>query len=100
MSISGHFVRTQEFVTRQIAGETLVIPIKGGIGDLNSIYTLNQTGTLIWESLSAGAPVADIVEAVCREYDVAEEEAARDVAEFLASLEAEDLAHRSQRSGG
>jgi len=99
MSTCVYSFKKQEFVTRRIAGETLIIPVKGGVGDLNSIYTLNQTGTLIWEALSAGTPVGEIVKAICRAYDVAEDSAAKDVAEFLASLHAEDLVLRLQDSG-
>ncbi len=94
------FTKRQELVTRRIAGETVIIPVKGGIGDLNSIYTLNETGTLLWESLSAGMPVGELVGTVCREYDVTEAAAEKDIAEFLESLRAEDLICASQVDGG
>jgi hypothetical protein len=39
------FVRSKSVVCRQIAGETLVVPIRGKVGDLASIYTFNSTGS-------------------------------------------------------
>ncbi len=90
----------QEVVTRRIAGETVIVPVKGGVGDLNSIYTLNQTGTLIWELLGAEVPVTDIVSALCREYDVGKDAAESDIEEFLNALQAEGLIRAAQECGG
>ena len=41
----------RRFVTRQIAGETLIIPIASQVGDLDAIYTLNEVGSRIWALL-------------------------------------------------
>ena len=43
------FSKEDNCVTREIAGETIIVPIKGRVGDLDSIYTLNEVGTLIWQ---------------------------------------------------
>jgi len=87
-------------VTRQIAGETLIVPVRGGVGDLNSIYTLNQPGTMIWSLLSSGNSLAEILISICREYEVSEEEAEIDVREFLDSLLGAGLIASSSESGG
>jgi hypothetical protein len=99
MSISRLYINEQEIVTRQISGETLIVPIKGGIGDLNSIYTLNPPGTKIWELLAAGTTVGEIREAICGEYDVSEEEAVKDIEEFLDVLRTAGLICSSPVSG-
>ncbi len=100
MSISRHYINEQEIVTRQIAGETLIVPVRGGVGDLNSIYTLNPPGTRVWELLAAGTTVGGILEAICREYHVSEEEAAKDIEEFLDALRTAGLICSSPDSGG
>ena len=38
-------------VTRSIAGETIIVPICGRLGDLDSIFTLNEVGSHIWRLL-------------------------------------------------
>ncbi len=43
------FVRSQSVVSRRVAGETLIVPVRGKVGDLASIYSFNGTGSLIWE---------------------------------------------------
>jgi hypothetical protein len=43
------FFKAADFVTRDIAGETIIVPVRDGVGDLNSIYTLNELGTRVWQ---------------------------------------------------
>jgi hypothetical protein len=93
-------IRHQDVVTRRIAGETVIVPLTSGVGDLNFIYTLNQPGTLIWDLLDTGASVPRIVDAICLEFDVSKEAAARDITEFLDSLQTAGLIRSAPGSGG
>ncbi len=83
--------KAEGHVTRRIAGETIIVPVRGGVGDLDSIYTLNEVGTKIWGLLDGKTGVDEIVRSIAGEHDVTEEEAARDVAEFLTELEERGL---------
>jgi|ERR1044071_2307111 hypothetical protein len=85
------FVKDDNLMARNIAGETLIVPIRNSIGDLNSIYTLNEVGALIWQMIDERTRVNQIVEAVSLEYDVTKDEAAQDVIELLDSMTAEGL---------
>lgn len=89
--------RSREFVTRQIAEETLIVPVAGGVGDLDAIYTLNQVAARIWRSIDAPTSVDRIVDDISREFEVTREEATRDVVQFLGALEAAGLV---QAAGG
>ena len=82
---------TNNFVTRDIAGETIIVPVRSSASDLDSIYTLNELGTKIWKLIDGRTSVSKIIEAVCREYDVATEVAKKDVEEFLHSIEVAGL---------
>src|SRR5512136_120848 len=75
------YQRTEEFVARTIAGETVLVPIYRQIGDLESIYTLNEVATFIWERLAEPATVAEIALAL-------EEAFAGDPAEMRTDLRA------------
>jgi hypothetical protein len=77
------FVRSQAVVSRRVAGETLIVPVRGKVGDLASIYSFNETGSLIWQTLESPKPLADLVNAVQQEYAVGPEQAERDVKQFL-----------------
>ena len=86
MSGSQRLVRHGEFVTRDVAGETIVVPIRAGVGDLDSIYTLNDVGATIWNLIDGTRTADDIALAVVEAFEVEPEQARRDVEEFLASL--------------
>jgi hypothetical protein len=86
-----HADEKRSFVTRQIAGETLIVPVTGQVMDLESLYVLNEVGSRIWELLRAPTTVDRIADVVAREFDVTAERAAADVAEFIDSLGARGL---------
>lgn len=78
-------------VTRVIEGETLIVPIAGGVGDLEAIFTLNPIASRLWELLEHPVTRARLIEVILQEYDVSPDEAARDVAEFVDDLRAASL---------
>ena len=92
------FLKESDFATRSILGETIIVPIKGGVGDLNSIYVLNELGTQIWELIDGNSTITRIIEEICEAYDVGPEEAERDTMEFLSSLEASGLIRSTSRT--
>ncbi|MFZ0199563.1 MAG: PqqD family protein [Candidatus Sulfotelmatobacter sp.] len=77
------YVRSQAVVSRRISGETLIVPVRGKVGDLASIYSFNETGSLIWQSMESPKSLADLISAVQQEYAVSYEQAERDVKQFL-----------------
>jgi Coenzyme PQQ synthesis protein D (PqqD) len=84
-------VRSQSVVARVIAGETLIVPIRGNVGDLASIYSFNGTGTLIWQLLESPKSVAELAESVAQEYNVDPAQAERDVLSFVNEMKAVSL---------
>lgn len=94
------YVKGSDLLTRDIAGEVIIVPIRDRVGDLDSIYTLNEVGALIWKLIDGQTPVSRILEAVQREYEVAAVEAEKDLSDFLGSLEAEGLIRPSRGSRG
>jgi hypothetical protein len=88
----GVFTRDANLVTRQIADETIIVPIASGVTDLGSIFTLNDVGSTIWKLLEGPRTVGQIVAAVCAEYDVPEADARAHTCEFLSTLQSAGLA--------
>ena len=85
------FVRTRSVVSRVVAGETLIVPIRGKVGDLASIYSFNEVGSLIWHLLETPKQLSELVTAVEKTYDVRMERAEQDVAGFLKEVLAAGL---------
>jgi hypothetical protein len=80
------FIRSRSVVSRVVAGETLIVPVRGKVGDLASIYSFNGTGSLIWQMLDMPRTFTDLIEAVERQYDVGQAQAHRDVTRFMQDL--------------
>ena len=80
------FVRSRAVVSRVVAGETLIVPVRGKVGDLASIYSFNETGSLIWKLLDTPRTVGYVVGAVAEEYQVDTEKARQDVLRFLSEM--------------
>lgn len=89
------YKKENDFVTRNIKGETIIVPVKGHVSDLDSIYTLDEVGTFIWQLLDGQTSIKQIVKNVCNEYDVSHEEAEKDIIELVGSLEKAGLIHSS-----
>ena len=88
---SARFAKIGEFVSRNIAGETILVPIRGRAGDLDSIYNLSEVGSFIWERIDGQASIQTIVESLCEEFDVAPQVAQDDAMEFIGCLQGAGL---------
>jgi len=80
------FVRNRSVVSRKIEEETLVVPIRGGVGDLDSIYSFNSLGAELWELLEKEMSVEDMTRWVVDQYEVTFERAQTDIDDFLKEL--------------
>lgn len=80
------FTRNREVVSRQIEGELIIVPIRRGVGDLNSLYTLNSVGCVLWEFLNVGHTLPEMVQRVCDEFEVTAKQSEQDIRQFLDSL--------------
>ena len=85
------YVRSDTVVSRVIAGETLIVPISKGVGDLASIYSLNPVATTIWEAISHPRSKDEIVLLIAREFEGESTEIERDLESFLVEMEAVGL---------
>ena len=87
------FAKDTRIVTRCIAGETVIVPIRHDTANLDSIYTLNEIGTVIWNLLDQQASFDQMVQSIAGEYEVSTEQAAEDIYDFLQKLQTAELIH-------
>jgi hypothetical protein len=85
------FRQRPDYVTRSIGDETIIVPVRAHVADLDSIYTLNEVGSVIWRRIEDQTSFAQIVARLCEVYEISSEEAAQDAAEFLHVLETAGL---------
>lgn len=81
------YVRSDSVVSRVIAGETLIVPIRKGIGDLASIYSLNLVATTLWEALSQPCSKPEMVDQIANHFAADRQQIERDVDSFLREME-------------
>jgi len=73
-------------VTRKTGNEYVLVPITDNIADMNSVYTLNETGAFIWEHIDGKRNVEDIVAELTNEYDIDKQNAESDVLIFIGNM--------------
>ena len=76
----------KELIKREIAGDTILVPVGKTVLDSNGLFVLNELGGFIWDILPKVEDEEAICKAILEEYEVSAEEAAQDVAEFMAKL--------------
>jgi len=85
------YAKKGDVVTRSIAGETLLVPIRDKLADMEQLIVLDGTGAFIWEKIDGRATIKEICDALMADYEVDEQQAKNDVSEFIAQLKEADL---------
>ena len=70
-------------VTRKTGNEYVLIPVSDNVADMDSVYTLNETGAFIWELIDGKKCINDLVSALAEEYKIDIETAESDVLSFI-----------------
>ena len=78
--------KNENFVFRKIEDETILVPIKDNVGDMGSIYNLNEVAAFVWEQLDGKKSLRDIKHRLSEEYEVSAEEAEDDLSAYIAQL--------------
>ncbi|HCE97622.1 MAG TPA: hypothetical protein DER10_03900, partial [Elusimicrobia bacterium] len=66
---------------RKVNNEAVILNLETSV-----YYSVNQTGTLIWELLVEGKPLEKIARALAAEYKLSTEQAAEDTCGFLKAV--------------
>jgi len=78
-------------VTREIVGETLLIPISGDLADMDNIFALNDTGAFIWARLNGETRLTKINTEMCETFAVEAEQAWQDLHTLIGELKSAGL---------
>ena len=87
------YKRNENFVYRKIQNETILVPIKDNVGDMGSIYNLNEVAAFIWEHLDGERTLLDIRNMIIEEFEVSPEDAETDLVELVTELEKIEAIH-------
>lgn len=85
---------TSDVVARKVGDESVIVPVRSHVADLDAVVTLNPVGARIWELLDGRRDLDTIAGTICEEYEVELDAARADVDEFVRSLEEAKLVER------
>ena len=80
------YKKNPDFVYRRIAGETILVPIRKAIKELQSIYSFNDTACAIWDKIDGRRSMEEIILAMQEEFEVSSETLKADTQELVERL--------------
>lgn len=87
MDLNKIYKKSDSIVSRKIADEVILIPIRKNVGDLECIYTLNEVAGRIWELVDGKTTLKEIRDMIVNEYEVPPVEVEKDIIGCLRELE-------------
>ncbi|MBU1195115.1 MAG: PqqD family protein [Proteobacteria bacterium] len=79
---------SKDVITRKIEGELVIVPMVEGIGDLDSqMFSLNETGTAVWEKLDGKTNLENIIRELADEYNTPYDQIKTDVLDIMQMFE-------------
>ncbi len=80
------YIRNSDVVSRKIADELFLVPIRGKIADMDDIFALAGVAEYVWGSLDGRRSLNEILHIVVERFDVEYEQAESDIREFIMEL--------------
>ncbi len=85
--INQRFQKSTSIVSQEIAGEVILVPVRQSVGELESIYTLNETAARTWALIDGKHTLGEIHQQILAEYKVDEDQARQDLLELVDQLQ-------------
>lgn len=87
---AGIYRRNVGIVAREVAGETILVPVDVRSSDVVSkaadLYVLNDSGALLWRALDQPTDARDLARILMSEFAIDDATATRDVEAFLTDM--------------
>ncbi len=81
------YKKSDSIVSRKIADEFILVPIRQNVGDLESISTLNEVAARVWELIDGKMKAREIKDKIVEEFEVTPQQAEKDLIKYLQQLE-------------
>ena len=84
------YVRAEGIVSRQVAGETILVPVNARSTDASTkaadLFVLNESGAMLWGALTEPRGTPDMARILMSEFGIDHATAAHDVEAFLKDM--------------
>jgi hypothetical protein len=88
------FRRSDDVVCRAVGQESILVPIRNNVGNLDFVYTLSPVAARIWSLLDGVRTADEVAVAIMAEYDVDRDTVMADLAELVSDLAGVSLLSR------
>lgn len=86
ISMEACYRKSESIVSRRIAGEAVLVPLRRNAADLDAIYALNETAAAAWDALDGSVSLRQVLERILAEFEVDAATAEKDLLELIAQL--------------
>jgi len=81
------FAHSSDVVSREIDGALVIVPLAAGVGDMeDDLFSMNESGTQIWNMLDGKRTLQEIADILARQYQAEPGEIEQDVAGIVTEL--------------
>jgi hypothetical protein len=80
------FEKSPTVVSRQVAGEVILVPVVRSQTSEAALYTLDEVAAFLWEKLDGRTSGEELIGKLLESYEAPPKEARKDVETFLADL--------------
>lgn len=87
LDIKSYYAVSNDVIAKKIEDEYVLVPLVAGVGDLDSeIYSLNRTGSILWEKLDGEKNLEEIILILSQKFNISKDEIIQDVIEIVLEL--------------
>ena len=86
MRRAGPYRKNPDIVSRKIVDEVILVPVRRTVGDVESLYTLNEIAGRIWELIDGERDLGGIRDVIVAEFDADTVTIETDLVAFLDQL--------------
>lgn len=98
MNLNTVYRKKENTVTRQIAGETLLIPIRSQVADMQNIFALDHdSAEYIWRQLDGQQNLQQIHQGIMDNFQVERQQSLSDLQEFITQLKDAGLIEEEEK---
>jgi hypothetical protein len=100
MDLNTVYCKKENMVTRQIAGETLLVPIRSQVADMQNIFALTHTSAeYIWQQLDGKQNLQQIHQGIMDNFQVENQQSLSDLQEFISQLVDAGIIEEKEKTG-
>ena len=79
-------VKRHNFTEHYHEGELLIVPANEEGPEMNYIYSLDESGSYIWNKMDGHKTIEEIADSICKDYNISYKEALKELMEFVSQI--------------